>query len=274
MFTLVLVGAFAEEEEKKAEEEKTIVPVTSGIPWLYNALPYNYYPYAAYAPYTYTQAIKPVEIETVEYKLPEVKPIEVKPIQYELPVIKPIEVKPIQYELPEIKPIEVKPIQYELPEIKPITYTYQPVETKFVPKEYEIPITTYEFDPVEGKCKNVFGVAVPCKRERRSAEEAEEAEEVEAPEEVMEEEPEEEKKEEALPIVPYGYGLPLTYGALPYAYHPLQYNIPAPVEIKALEPKVHEIEVPTPVFKKVVQKIPVGPACQNAWGWPVACNLA
>ncbi len=62
---------------------------------------------------------------------------------------------PLTYKLPEIKPLEIKPIEYKLPEIKPITYTYQPVETKLVPKEYEVPVHSVEYEKVDSACTNV-----------------------------------------------------------------------------------------------------------------------
>jgi len=47
-------------------------------------------------------------------------------------------------------------------------------------------------------------------------------------------------------------------------------NIEAPVVTYA-EPKVQEIEVPTPVYKNVVEKVPLQPLCQNHLGFAVPC---
>ena len=79
----------------------------------------------------------------------------------------------------------------------------------------------------------------------------------------------------AAPLAPYYYTNlynPIVTGAA-YAYahhHPLTYSYPY-VQYQALEPKVHEIEVPTPKFKTVVEKVPIQPACQNMYGFPVPC---
>lgn len=39
------------------------------------------------------------------------------------------------------------------------------------------------------------------------------------------------------------------------------------------QPKVHEIEVPTAVYKHVVEKVPIAPLCQNHRGLAVPCNV-
>merc|ERR1712193_522174 len=89
-------------------------------------------------------------------------------------------------------------------------------------------------------CVNSFGTAVPCfidgeARKRRSADEA--------------------------PAATVAVAHPYAYAgyAHPYVAH------------KVLEPKVVEIEVPTPVYKEVDVKVPVGPAWQNHLGFPVPC---
>jgi hypothetical protein len=204
-------------------------------------------------------------------------------------------------------------------------YTYQPVVQKFVPKEYEVEIKTYEAELVNTGCTNVFGVAVPCVKAKRQAEEeaapaaeeaapaaeeaapaaeeaapaaeeaapaaeeaapaAEEAapaaEEAAPAAEEAAPAAEEAKVEEAapaapaLPLAPYYYTnayAPFVAGAYAYS-HPLTYTYPyaAPIAYKAIEPKVQEIEVPTPKFKTVVEKIPIQPLCQNHLGFAVPC---
>lgn len=143
----------------------------------------------------------------------------------------------------------------------PLTYTYQPVETKFVPKEVEVEVKSYAFEPEDTKCVNSFGNPVPC-RKARSADE------------------EEMKDEETKKIIPLTYASPFYNSFYPYAAYPSTYTYThaapitythSPVVYKALEPKVQEIEYTKPVFKHTVEKIPLKPLCQNAWGWPVAC---
>jgi hypothetical protein len=61
--------------------------------------------------------------------------------------------------------------------------------------------------------------------------------------------------------------LPLAYNSLPLAY---SWNAPA----VAVAPKIQqEIQVVKPVFKTVVQKVPVGPSCANEFGLPVPCAI-
>ncbi len=238
MFALCAAAAVAQEEKK--DELKLIKPLaygypyTAGFPYAYGALP------------AYTTGL-PLAYNTPAFPLAYLEP----------------ERKKIEYKLPELKPLE-----YKLPEIKPITYTYQPVQTKFVPKEYEVPVHTVEYEAVGTMCENAFGQNVPCKKAKRSAEEMKE---------------EEKKALQVLPYglspfgyntaaLPYAYGSPLAYST-PYAAYasPLAYTVPRPVEYKALEPKIQEIEVPKPVLKKVVTKIQVGPTCFNGNGFPVLC---
>jgi len=211
------------------------------------------------------------------------------------------------------------PLTYAYPTAysSPLVYTYQPVVQKLVPKEYEVEIKTYEAELVNTGCTNVFGVAVPCAKAKRQAEE-EAAPATEAPAAAEEAAPaaeeaapaaeeaapaaeeaapaaeeaapaaeeaapaEEAKVEEAapaapaLPLTPYyytnAYAAPVVAGTYAYS-HPLTYTYPyaAPIAYKAIEPKVQEIEVPTPKFKTVVEKIPIQPLCQNHLGFAVPC---
>ena len=191
----------------------------------------------------------------------------------------------------------VLPLTYPYALSAPLVYNYQPVVHKLVPKEYEVEVKTYEVELVDTGCKNSFGTPVPCAKAKRQAEEeaapaaeeaapaAEEAapaaEEAAPAAEEAAPAAEEAKVEEVAPVVaaaplaPYYYTNlynPIVTGAA-YAYahhHPLTYSYPY-VQYQALEPKVHEIEVPTPKFKTVVEKIPIQPACQNMYGIPVPC---
>jgi len=179
-----------------------------------------------------------------------------------------------------------QPIAYS----SPLVYNYQPVIQKLVPKEYEVEVKTYQAELVDTGCKNSFGVSVPCAaaKTKRSPQEAEAAAEA-APAEAAPAEaapaeaaPAEaapaaaEEKPAVAPVVPGARLLPYFYSnayntvPLTYAAQPLTYTYPA-VTYKAIEPKIQEIEVPTPKFKSVVEKVPIQPACQNAWGFAVPC---
>ena len=136
----------------------------------------------------------------------------------------------------------------------PLTYTVpQPIQYKYVPKEVEIEVKSYQHEIEATGCVNFLGTAVPC-RERRDADEEEAPKALE---------------------VPYYYA-PSVYGApLAHPYHaPLAYHhiaAPAPVTYTIPEPVVKEIEVPTPVYKHVVEKVPLKPLCQNHLGLAVPC---
>ena len=176
----------------------------------------------------------------------------------------------------------VLPLTYPYALSAPLVYNYQPVVHKLVPKEYEVEVKTYEVELVDTGCKNSFGTPVPCAKAKRQAEEEAAPAAEEAAPAAEEAAPAEEAKVEevapvvaAAPLAPYYYTNlynPIVTGAA-YAYahhHPLTYSYPY-VQYQALEPKVHEIEVPTPKFKTVVEKIPIQPACQNMYGIPVPC---
>merc|ERR1712088_777894 len=135
----------------------------------------------------------------------------------------------------------------------PLTYTYTPQVTKFVPKEVPVEVKHIQYGIAETGCHNHFGFSVPClqegeARKKRSADE----------------------EAAAAPVVlPYGgfgyggfgYGYPHAYGAYPYAFgHPA---------VKVAEPVVTEVEVPHIVYKPVVEKVDLAPACHNGAGWPV-----
>ena len=142
-----------------------------------------------------------------------------------------------------------------------------PIQYKYVPKEVEIEVKTYQPEVAATGCVNAFGNPVPCAaRKRRDTEEAAE---------VAEAAPAAPKLELPYYYAPYAHyahapvalGTPLTYSA-PLAYH----HVAAPVQYTIPEPEVREIEVPTPVYKQVVEKVPLTPACQNAMGFPVPCR--
>ena len=169
-----------------------------------------------------------------------------------------------------------QPIAYS----SPLVYNYQPVIQKFVPKEYEVEVKTYQAELVDTGCKNSFGVSVPCaaaKTKRSPQDPAPEAEAAPADAAPAEAAPApEEKPVVVAPVVPQARLLPYYYSnayntvPLTYAAQPLTYTYPA-VTYKAIEPKIQEIEVPTPKFKTVVEKVPIQPACQNMYGFAVPC---
>merc|ERR1712010_419990 len=137
--------------------------------------------------------------------------------------------------------------------------TYTPQLINYVPKEVEIPVKHLEYAVKKTGCTNVFGFDVPClaegeARRKRSADEAAPA---------------------AVPaVLPFGYG----YGhGLGFGYglgHGLGYagvyghGFPA---VTVAEPKVTDVEVPHYVYKPVVEKIDLAPACFNGHGFAVPC---
>jgi len=76
-------------------------------------------------------------------------------------------------------PKAVLPLAYGLPYAyhHPLTYTIpaiQPIQYKYVPKEVEIEVKSYQPEVQETGCVNSFGTPVPC-RARRDADEEEAA---------------------------------------------------------------------------------------------------
>merc|ERR1711997_970622 len=130
------------------------------------------------------------------------------------------------------------PVQVAAPEIT----LPAPVQYKYVPNEVEIEVKSFQPELVETGCKNSFGNPVPCfiageARRKRSADETPET-------------------------IPLTHGLPYgAYGAYPYAYGAYPYGFAAP-KVTVPEPIVKEIPVNTPVYKQVVEKVPIQPACQ------------
>merc|ERR1712154_557713 len=125
-----------------------------------------------------------------------------------------------------------------------------PVQYQYVPKEVEIEVKTFQPELVETGCKNSFGTPVPCfqageARKRRDA-------------------------EEAAAVVPAAT-LPLAYAGFPgHLGYPYAHHVAYP-HVTYAKPVVQEIEVPTPVYKQVVEKVPLQPLCQNHLGLAVRC---
>merc|ERR1712141_840943 len=107
---------------------------------------------------------------------------------------------------------------------------HQPVQYKHVVKEVPIEIKKFVPEVVTTGCVNSFRTAVPC---------------------FIAGEARKRRSADEAPAATVAL-------AHPYAYAPT-----------VLEPKVVEIEVPTPVYKEVVEKVPIAPACQNHLGFPV-----
>merc|ERR1712203_660616 len=134
-------------------------------------------------------------------------------------------------------PYAAYPYAYGHGALAPAAYTIpSPVQYKYVPKEVEIEVKTYQPELIETGCANSFGTPVPCfqageARKRRSAEEV----------------------AAATPAAT----LPLGYAAYPHVTY--------------AKPVVQEVEVPTPVYKNVVEKVPLQPLCQNHLGLAVPC---
>ena len=136
----------------------------------------------------------------------------------------------------------------------------QPVQYKHVVKEVPIEIKKFVPEVVTTGCVNSFGTAVPCfiageARKRRSADEAPAA-----------------TVALAHPFAYAGYAHPYAHAGYAHAgYAHAGYAHPYAYAPTVLEPKTVEIEVPTPVYKEVEVKVPLGPACQNHLGFPVPC---
>merc|ERR1712158_102257 len=129
--------------------------------------------------------------------------------------------------------------------------TYTPHHINYVPKEVEIPVKTIEYAVAETGCKNVFGFEVPCLAEGEARRKRSADEEAAAP----------------AAVLPLGYA-GLGYGYAGLGYHGLGYGLPA---VTYAEPKVTDVEVPTYVYKPVVEKVNFAPACHNGAGFPVPC---
>merc|ERR1712203_1165470 len=133
-------------------------------------------------------------------------------------------------------PYAAYPYAYGHGALAPAAYTIpSPVQYKYVPKEVEIEVKTFQPELIETGCANSFGTPVPCfqageARKRRSAEEVAAA-----------------TPAAALPLAyagyPYAAGLPYAHAGLGYAAYP---------HVTYAKPVVQEVEVPTPVYKNVV----------------------
>merc|ERR1711973_753015 len=127
-----------------------------------------------------------------------------------------------------------------------------PIQYKYVPKEVEIEVKSFQPELVKTGCLNSFGNPVPCflpgeARKKRSADETPAV---------------------TVPLAAAPFAAPYYYGGYPYAA-PAPYFAAPKVTIP--DPIVKEIPVNTPVYKQVVEKVPIQPACQNGLGFAVPC---
>merc|ERR1712045_939561 len=168
-------------------------------------------------------------------KVEEVKPVltYAQPLTYTYPVAHPYHT-PVVY-------------NHVAPKVQEVTqYVKQPDQVKYVAKPYDVEVKAFEPELQKTGCKNFLGFEVPCKTKR-----------------------------EADHHVPTVYTVPQVYT------HPVVYNAHHQVAVhqptvykyntEVLPGKVHEVEVPTPQFRKVVEKVPIKPLCTNNFGAPVPC---
>merc|ERR1711881_615374 len=122
------------------------------------------------------------------------------------------------------------------------------IHTELELKSNKNEVKTFQPELVETGCVNVFGNPVPCfaAGEARKSRDAEEA--------------------AATPAAT----LPLAYAGFPYAGLPYAGYAAYP-HVTYAKPVVQEIEVPTAVYKNVVEKVPLQPLCQNGAGFAVPC---
>merc|ERR1712045_274758 len=168
--------------------------------------------------------------------------------------------QPLTYTYPVAHPYHT-PVVYNhvAPKVQEVTqYVKQPDVTKYVAKPYDVEVKSFQPELQKTGCKNFLGFEVPCKTKL-------------------------EAEHHVVPTVythqvPQVYTHPVVYNTHQVVAHPTVYKHVAvqqpPVykyNTKVLPGKVHEVEVPTPQLKHVVEKVPVKPLCTNNFGAPVPC---
>merc|ERR1719394_1975688 len=127
------------------------------------------------------------------------------------------------------------------PKVQEVTqYVKQPDQVQYVAKPYDVEVKSFQPELQKTGCKNFLGFEVPCKTKR-------------------------EAEHHVVPTV-YTHQVPQVY-THPVVHQPTVYKY----NTKVLPGKVHEVEVPTPQLKHVVEKVPVKPLCTNNFGAPVPC---
>merc|ERR1712027_263907 len=175
------------------------------------------------------------------------------------PVLTYAHAQPLAYTYPVAHPYHT-PVVYNhvAPKVQEVTqYVKQPDVTKYVAKPYDVEVKSFQPELQKTGCKNFLGFEVPCKT----------------------------KREAEHHVIPTVYQVPQVYTHVPHVYnthqvvaHPTVYKHVAVQQptvykynTKVLPGKVHEVEVPTPQLKHVVEKVPVKPLCTNNFGAPVPC---
>merc|ERR1712203_911908 len=160
--------------------------------------------------------------------------------------------QPLAYSYPVAHPYYT-PVVYNhvaaQPKVQEVTqYVKQPDVTKYVAKPYDVEVKSFEPELQKTGCKNFLGFEVPCKTKR-------------------------EAEHHVVPPV-YAHQVPQVYThQVPQVYTHQVVHQPTVYKYntKVLPGKVHEVEVPTPQFRKVVEKVPIKPLCTNNFGAPVPC---
>merc|ERR1712024_159069 len=157
---------------------------------------------------------------------------------------------PLAYSYPVAHPYYT-PVVYNhvaaQPKVQEVTqYVKQPDVTKYVAKPYDVEVKSFEPELQKTGCKNFLGFEVPCKTKREA--------------------------DHHIPTVythvpqVYTHQVPQVY-THPVVHQPTVYKY----NTKVVPGKVHEVEVPTPQLKHVVEKVPIKPLCTNNFGAPVPC---
>merc|ERR1711884_166080 len=197
---------------------------------------------AAHADHHEMKAAEMGHIQKVE----EVKPVltyAAQPLAYTYPVAHPY-YTPVVY-------------NHVAPKVQEVTqYVKQPDQVQYVAKPYDVEVKSFQPELQKTGCKNFLGFEVPCKTKR-------EADLHDVP---------------TVYQVPQVYTHPVVYNthqvvAQPTVYKHVAVQQPTVYKYntKVLPGKVHEVEVPTPQLKHVVEKVPIKPLCTNNFGAPVPC---
>merc|ERR1719322_1904521 len=149
--------------------------------------------------------------------------------------------QPLTYTYPVAHPYHTRVVyNHVAPKVQEVTqYVKQPDQVQYVAKPYDVEVKSFEPELVKTGCKNFLGFEVPCKT----------------------------KREAEHHVIPTVYTHPVVYNTHQVVAHPTVYKH----NTKVLPGKVHEVEVPTPQLKHVVEKVPVKPLCTNNFGAPVPC---
>merc|ERR1719322_2366012 len=175
---------------------------------------------AAHADHHEMKAAEMGHIQKVE----EVKPVltyAAQPLTYSYPVAHPY-YTPVVY-------------NHVAPKVQEVTqYVKQPDQVKYVAKPYDVEVKSFQPELQKTGCKNFLGFEVPCKT----------------------------KREAEHHVIPTVYTHPVVYNTHQVVAHPTVYKHVAVQQptvykynTKVLPGKVHEVEVPTPQLKHVVEKV-------------------